>query len=318
MGIISGSFFTSEFTWCKNCGETLRIFQYLPNSGYSPESIKKVNGEEELRKRKFEEEHNENCGEKEESNLNELTSFLENRITEFRVKKIELESSFSKDYTTIKSIFCYSFFRQLFNSTYLYFRKLLGDEFFPYASSYIIFNGFENISSRGLNIPSIFRYKKKDSFIIQQTFRVSLSNKYEKELTELDSQVVGEYDFSRLVKTIAHELAHCLLGDFFRVCGYNGEYTHRLEHDKLILIVEKFLWSTREIQFLLPIQIEFIQEKISYFKDKLWHLQKEEAELSVEERSQMRKENQKKIKDMVNYLANLEINKEKMEEKILI
>ena len=318
MSIIKGSFFALEFAWCKNCDETLRFFQYLPNSGYSPEGIKKANEEEELKKEKFETEHNENCKEeKKTSNIDEITAFLKNKTTEFQAKKLELEKSFSKDYTTISSVFCHSFFKQLVHYTYLHFRKLLGVEFLPYASSYIIFDGFDKDTSRGLNVPDIFRYKTRDNFIIQQTFRVSLSDKYEKELTEIDTQVVGGYDFMRLVKTIAHELSHCLLGDFFRVCGYNGEYTHRPEHDKLILVVEKFLWNTREIQFLLPMQIEFIQEKISHFKEKIWHLQKEEeTELSTEERNQARKENHRKIKNMVNYLASLEISKEKMKEKI--
>ncbi|CAG8539581.1 14742_t:CDS:2 [Cetraspora pellucida] len=204
-------------------------------------SINRINREEELRKREFEEEHDENCKEKKEKgNLNELIFFLENKMPEFRVKKLELENSFSKDYTTIKNIFNYSFFKQLIHYTYLHFRKTLSAELFPYASSYIIFDGFLKDTSRGLSIPNIFRYKSKDSFIIRQTFRISLSNKYEKELTELDSQIVG-YDFLRLIKTIAHELAHCLLGDFFRVCGYDGEYTHRIELEKLTLIIEEFL-----------------------------------------------------------------------------
>ena len=46
-------------------------------------------------------------------------------------------------------------------------------------------------------------------------------------------------------------------------------------------------------------------------------LQKEEeTKLSTEERIQARKENHKKIRDIVNYLAGLEISKEKMKEKL--
>lgn len=64
-------------------------------------------------------------------------------------------------------------------------------------------------------------------------------------------------------------------------------------------------------------QIEFIQKKINYFKEKMWHLQKEEeTELSTEERVQARKENHKKIRNIANYLAGLEISKEKIEEKL--
>jgi hypothetical protein len=92
-----------------------------------------------------------------------------------------------------------------------------------------------------LNNPNIFRYKVKDEFIIRQKFEISLNEKYRNELTKFDSGMLNNYGFPQLVETVSHELSHCLLGDFFRILGYGGEYTHRIEHDELTKTIKDFL-----------------------------------------------------------------------------
>ncbi|MEG7978814.1 MAG: hypothetical protein NY202_02725 [Mollicutes bacterium UO1] len=52
---------------------------------------------------------------------------------------------------------------------------------------------------------------------------------------------IPENDFSQLIKTTAHEISHCLLDDFFYIYGYNGDHSHRLEHEKLMAIAEDYL-----------------------------------------------------------------------------
>ena len=54
------------------------------------------------------------------------------------------------------------------------------------------------------------------------------------------------FDFPNLINTIAHELAHCLLGDF------NLEWTkkHDERHEILTQEIEKYLWTLFEVKEL--------------------------------------------------------------------
>ena len=98
-------------------------------------------------------EHNENCKEKMVGNISEIILLIEQKLPEFRAKKIELENSFieSKTLTKLENFFDssnYDFFQTLINSTYNYFRSQLNNEIFPYTPQYITFNGFADSDSR--------------------------------------------------------------------------------------------------------------------------------------------------------------------------
>lgn len=86
-------------------------------------------------------------------------------------------------------------------------------------------------------------------------------------------------------------------------------------------IIEDYLWNTKEIQFIMPLQISFIKEKEAYVKEKLWHLEEEELEMKTPSTNQEitdRKDKRgRKIRGLIKYLADLQISKEKIERKIV-
>lgn len=317
--LINISSFSLEFNWCKICGKNLKYFQYLKNSDFSSTAEEETNKKENLAKEKFEGEHNLNCEKKKAWKLDEFSKKLQEKLSEMPSKKMELETTFDEDIATMEEIIKKGFFKQLINSAYLHFCQKLPSELFPYSINYVNFGGFEESDGRkGWNVPDIFRYKTKDQSIIRQVFKVSLNKKYKNELTKLDSCIEG-YGFPRLIETMSHELAHCLLGDFFRICGYSGDYSHRVEHKELMKIIENYLWNTQEIRLILPLQIKWIEKKITYFEEELWHLQDEERKMkSFGNRGQDFQDKRSKrdeIRDIMKYLAELQINKEKLKEK---
>jgi hypothetical protein len=320
MSETKNSIFKLEYDWCRNCGEVFRGIYYLPNHlSNTLTSELKRNEKEGDKKRKFEAEHKENCQKKRLiGNISEITNLIEPKLPEFRTKKTELEKSFveRRNITNLEKFFDHDFFWALVNSIYNHFRQQLSKEIFPYTPHSIIFNGFiDSDGRRGWVDPWIVRYKVDNNYIIIQRLRLSLNKKFKSELTDLTSQI-PEYNFSQLIETTAHEISHCLLSDFFRIYGYGGDYSHRLEHEKLMRIIEDYLWKTKEIQLIIPLQIAFIEEKISYVKEKIWHLEEEEKEMEIPLTSQEianRKEKREKIRGLVKYLADLQISKEKIE-----
>jgi len=63
------------------------------------------------------------------------------------------------------------------------------------------------------------------------------------------------FDFEYLFYTLAHELAHCLLGDF------NPEWIkeHSEEHNDLTQEIEDYLWTLPEVQELEKLQTSIDQ-----------------------------------------------------------
>nr|CAG8493130.1 5792_t:CDS:10 [Entrophospora candida] len=212
----------------------------------------KANEKEEIEKRNFITKHNGSCIKK-EIRIEEINEFLNQKLPELRTKKRNFEKFFDEDknITKIESFFDYDFFRHLINSTYRHFRhQLIGDK-----------------------------------YIMRQTLSLSLNKKFKTELTEPSSQI-PEYNFFQLIRTTAHEICHCLLGDLFRILGY-------------------------KIQLLLPLQIKFIEEKIVYVNEKIRHLEVEEEEMEtplIKQELLDRRDKREKIRTIMKYLAELQIN----------
>jgi len=317
MSEIKNSFFETKYYWCKNCDETIKLLLYLFDGFYNSENISKLNQQEEARERKFKAEHNENCKKnKIIDNISEISNLIEQKLTEFRIKKAELERTFleRKDIVNLEKYFGHNFFWILINSVYSHFRKQLNSEIFPYTPNCIVFSGFkESDRNRGWVSWDIFRCRVNNNYLIKQVLSLSLNKKFKTESTDLTSQI-SEYNFLQLMKTLSHEISHCLLSDFYRIYGYNGEYSHRLEHERLIAIIEEYLWKTEEIKLIVPLIIDFIKEKIEYVKENIWHLEEEEKQLATEE-IVSKKNKREKIKENLKYLAHLQIDLEKIKEK---
>lgn len=65
-------------------------------------------------------------------------------------------------------------------------------------------------------------------------------------------------------------------------------------------------------------QIAFIEEKIDYIKEKIWHLEEEERGMgnpSTKQEMTNRQSKREKIRGLIRYLADLQISKEKLERK---
>ena len=59
-----------------------------------------------------------------------------------------------------------------------------------------------------------------------------------------------KFGFRKLINTIAHELAHCLMANYKLKFGYK----HDKSHAKLTQDVEAFLWTLPEIKELERLQ----------------------------------------------------------------
>ncbi|CAG8574249.1 13002_t:CDS:10, partial [Ambispora leptoticha] len=69
-------------------------------------------------------------------------------------------------------------------------------------------------------------------------------------LESLDNNYHSEYSLNRLIHTLAHEIAHCLLGDYsLDLFQLHGDF-----HDGLTTLLENYLWTTLEIQELDKLQ----------------------------------------------------------------
>jgi hypothetical protein len=69
-------------------------------------------------------------------------------------------------------------------------------------------------------------------------------------LASSDNNYYQEYNLSRLINTLAHEVAHCVISDY----GLLLVEEHSEAHEKLTRELEKFLWNTPEVQELEKLQ----------------------------------------------------------------
>src|SRR3954471_5372357 len=82
---------------------------------------------------------------------------------------------------------------------------------------------------------------------------IHLDSRFLYQLAKLESSYSNyhsEYNLSRLIHTIAHEVAHCVISDY----GLLLVEEHSEAHEKLTEEIEKFLGNTPEVQELEKLQ----------------------------------------------------------------
>jgi hypothetical protein len=138
------------------------------------------------------------------------------------------------------------FLEHLINSAYQQQKTRLSQVDFygkihSFASSYIRFGGWDiNYNGKGWTRLFIERVGKID--IVSKAIYLNVNYTYY--LTGL--KAYPTLDFSDLINTIAHELAHCLLGDF----NLNWAKLHDEKHKILTREIEDYLWTLIEVKEL--------------------------------------------------------------------
>lgn len=138
------------------------------------------------------------------------------------------------------------FLEHLINSTYQYQRAKLSEsglygKIHSFASSYISFGGWD-INYNGKGWTRLFIEKVGKIEFVSKTIYLNVNYTYC--LAGLKAQ--SAFDFSNLVNTISHELAHSLLGDF----NLNWAKKHDERHERLTQEIEDYLWTLPEIKEL--------------------------------------------------------------------
>ena len=142
------------------------------------------------------------------------------------------------------------FFEHLINKVYQNCRALV---FFfiqplPTASSYIKFGGWEmSYNWKGRTRP----VKEIIGNVAVITKTVHFNYKYALELMQVKTDI--EYSFPYFVRTVTHEIAHCLLLDYEPKYS-NSDNQHSEQHATLTKNLELYLWILPEIQELANLQ----------------------------------------------------------------
>ena len=149
-----------------------------------------------------------------------------------------------------------AFIEHLLNSAYHYQRqrltKLYSKEPKTYTSSYIRFGGWE-ISYNGKGRTRLAKETMGDINFVSKTIYLHVI--YSHWLVGLTVPYV--HGFSDFLETLAHELAHCLLGDF----DLDLASEHNEEHKKLTQEISGYLGNLPEVQELERLQKKFGKEK---------------------------------------------------------
>jgi len=138
------------------------------------------------------------------------------------------------------------FLEHLINSTYQHQRIRLSQSGFhgkvhSFASSYISFGGWE-INYNGKGWTRMFIEKVGDIEFVSKEIYLNVNYVYR--LSGLATYPA--FEFSDLVNTIAHELAHCLLGDL----NLKWAKLHEERHEILTQEIEEYLWTLSETKEL--------------------------------------------------------------------
>lgn len=145
-----------------------------------------------------------------------------------------------------------AFIEHLLNSAYHFQRKrlikLYDKEPKTYASSHIRFGGWE-ISYNGKGRTRLVKETMGDINFISKTIYLNII--YSHWLVGLPIPHVR--GFSDFLDTMAHELAHCLLGDF----DLDLASEHNDEHKKLTREISGYLKKLPEVKELERLQREF-------------------------------------------------------------
>lgn len=145
-----------------------------------------------------------------------------------------------------------TFIEHLLNSAYHYQRqrlaKLYQKEFQAYASSHIRFGGWE-ISYNGKGRTHLSKETMGSINFVSKTIYLHVI--YSHWLVGITVPHVRS--FSDFLDTLAHELAHCLLGDF----DLDLASEHEEEHKQLTREITEYLEKMPEVQELERLQGNF-------------------------------------------------------------
>lgn len=146
------------------------------------------------------------------------------------------------------------FLEHLINSTYQHQRIRLSQsqlygKVHSFASSYILFGGWE-INYNGKGWTKLFIEKVGNIEFVSKIIYLNINYAYR--LSDLATYPT--FEFSDLINTIAHELSHCLLGDF----NLKWAKLHDERHEILTQEIEEYLWTLPETK-----ELERLVNKIS-------------------------------------------------------
>ena len=146
-----------------------------------------------------------------------------------------------------------SYFEHLINAVYHAYQDILikkHGNIYPLRSAIIKFGGFQlSYNWRGRTrlgkekIGNLTIYTKEIHLNILFAYCLAGLNSDIPNFTEL-------FSFRKLINTIAHELAHCLLANY----KLNYGRKHELEHTELTQDIEAFLWTLYEVKELERLQ----------------------------------------------------------------
>ena len=142
------------------------------------------------------------------------------------------------------------FLEHLINSTYQQQRIRLTQSGFygkvhSFASSYIRFGGWD-INYNGKGWTRLFIEKVGNIEFVSKAIYLNVNYTYY--LAGL--KTYPAFEFSDLINTLSHELAHCLLGDF----NLKWAKLHDERHEILTQNIEEYLWilpETKELERLV-------------------------------------------------------------------
>lgn len=148
------------------------------------------------------------------------------------------------------------FIEHLLNSAYHYQRqrlaKIYQKDIQSYVSSHIRFGGWE-INFQGKGRTRLFRENIGSIDFVSKT--IYLNTIYSHWLIGISVPHVA--NFADLLDTIAHELAHCLLGDF----DLDLAREHNDEHKQLTQEILEYLEKMPEVKELARLQNDFLKAK---------------------------------------------------------
>jgi hypothetical protein len=139
------------------------------------------------------------------------------------------------------------FLEHLINSTYQHQRIRLAQssgfygKVHSFASSYVSFGGWD-INYNGKGWTRLFIEKVGNIEFVSKAIYLNINYTY----CLAGLKTYPALSFFDLVNTIAHELAHCILGDF------NIEWAkeHEEKHKILTQEIEEYLWTLAEVKEL--------------------------------------------------------------------
>ena len=145
------------------------------------------------------------------------------------------------------------YFEHLINATYRSYQETLIKKYgdiYPLRSAIIKFGGFQ-LSYDWYGRTRLGKEKIGNLTIYTKEIHLNILFAYS--LAGLKSDITNfkeKFGFRKLINTVAHELAHCLMANYKLQFGYK----HDKQHSQLAQDVEAFLWTLPEIKELERLQ----------------------------------------------------------------